>query len=1748
MAEEKEKVTSGISETPTLDIRRYEDGSYIMNYAAEDPIASRERIQEADLDGEIKRLFGYSTWDEYKKDNWKDLTRKVKRSAKTGKVVAAPTVHPFHVAYAYEEFTNNFNPNDYEIVGIPHGAQESGEKNDRVALKEFFDWGPTDEEKGAAAAQKIIDRVLKKNVSDQEKIDQLKAERDSVLLRKKQFPLDYVYGFNVTINIKITELQGGDADIEAGTRKQAAKAAMEKEKQRKAGQKLGRASAPSAGGRVMGSDVETDWFGVPTLSGEDQMFSLWKDEPPRWVNRQDLKKRIKDNPLEGSLAEIWRDMGYSEDIIDASMEPMTNIWMILSIFDMTGIMSYPYAYAAYKEFEENPDAINTALMVLSFIACIPVVGPGMAGFGTKVAREVSSKEIADVAVKVTKQLNALGKATSATPLVGHHRAIMDIVRITEDAVEAARKVPHVKNAGRWGGKSQDITKIAKDLERQNRIATGVKKSHKEFIDAAKVLANKRISQNAAAAADKLDDAILKIDDLITRTKNLPSHGGVSAAERYSEMLSIAGKQSKEMRKYAEAFRKSALIDPFSKEAIIIKKLWGTAHGKVYLTSILGAVGHAGLGIATDRPIDKTLSKYLSDLQGGKDPGPGTYTDEEIEKMEQDALNKTREELEKTLTRERTIYAPKVFALRDRFLRDGGILEQAMRNPEEQLANKNIIDRIKNKFDIKKLFNDKITDLHVRHPSGQYWKSNYKTEQDTTSSREGALKLSNINEVNNLSLLSEIRALKLQYYILPRGWRNGEWITRKEKLFARRIGANVGLSAGPAPRLPPEMAAIVSPGAIKTNVAKSNVLVWGHSQASQYGQGGAIMSQIKVAGGRVGHHKAITGFSDGPGGRFSNKRLDMEIVKVPKLEYTHAFLFLNGNTGVKGPLYKKNKKTIIDHVTGPLGISKENIVVVLPPINLDKSDYDRRPINNLAREYFNSLGIAVAPEVIGRAGDFSDDGVHLKGKSELAKETSTTLLGDVFAKNVETAELPKEGTPLESITRQQVASIVANEARKAGLDPAASLAIAYAESNMNHMAVNANTGASGVFQFMPKWKDTWKGYGMKWEQRFNPTIQAKTYAKIIKKKINRLRTKGYIENSSAAKIDPRELPIVYLSWQQGDGGVSQLMDALKSGRPVSAAQARRMKANYPKEATGDYSNPRDFLDAWIKRFEKKYRRGQSFLSGQTAPLATAAEPRPTEDISPIVNEDLGLRKFTGAGGVQAASPEKAYAQLSSIRFLNDLSKVGDGKWTIGDMTSEGGGKIMAHASHQTGLDVDVAIPYIDGTTSIFTQSDDPEKFEQSLQRRRGRDRDRVANKKWEYENYSPDRKELDVDKIFGMLAMAKEHGATLILTDNSIIEKLKQAARDKIGIAESIGDQSAEELLSLVKMLKHYRAHKDHFHIRLPLDKSLCKGEGSCNQMYLKYWNTPEKLLSYVRNNNINLADIKSTPVANIKKASKPVSFKRRRKGSAKYSYIIGDLYGNTIYDNYNENTVIAHGASMNKPILALVQLLKYRNEPDKKLNKKELDGLLAYTGHESNNVNRLISGRDPLTKSLRARRRTIGKITKEDARKYLKMLGLDPGMQIRYGDNAQTAKHFFDFMKLVHNKERIASLGIEEEASIILNYMQRNVPGVSMKDRESKKWLVFAEDMRKRGIPVNSVYGKGGLIKNGLHYSFVINEKYLLSIYSDQGSKFPGARRRLYDVIEEVLAKVLGRSLQENSKYMKIVFDLIDEVKNIGMV
>ena len=101
---------------PTLQIWKQPDGTFTVNYK-DDPLKKRSDVREQELDGFISSAFPdiYSSWEEYKKDNRSDLTRK---TVKTEDSYSAPTAHPFHVALGLDEFKTSLAADQYEIVAM----------------------------------------------------------------------------------------------------------------------------------------------------------------------------------------------------------------------------------------------------------------------------------------------------------------------------------------------------------------------------------------------------------------------------------------------------------------------------------------------------------------------------------------------------------------------------------------------------------------------------------------------------------------------------------------------------------------------------------------------------------------------------------------------------------------------------------------------------------------------------------------------------------------------------------------------------------------------------------------------------------------------------------------------------------------------------------------------------------------------------------------------------------------------------------------------------------------------------------------------------------------------------------------------------------------------------------------------------------------------------------------------------------------------------------------------------------------------------------------------------------------------------------------------------------------------------------------------------------------------------------------------------------------------------------------------
>ncbi len=267
--------------------------------------------------------------------------------------------------------------------------------------------------------------------------------------------------------------------------------------------------------------------------------------------------------------------------------------------------------------------------------------------------------------------------------------------------------------------------------------------------------------------------------------------------------------------------------------------------------------------------------------------------------------------------------------------------------------------------------------------------------------------------------------------------------------------------------------------------KANVLVFGHSQAARDKMGGALAKKIKSKGTKV---KRIA-MGGAPDGAHAGNPLDktgkglLGRIRKIKGSYTHAILLLGGNTRVPGystagrlkdqekydkyfnsefsdsaPDYKKAKIDIINHATNIMRIPKENILVMLPPIN-NNNDYSksRKLLNERARNFFKSIGVEVSPDIVSGQDDFSDN-VHMKGNSEVASKAADEALNNFDFEDFE--------PPKAAYSKVEVVKIIIEEAEKAGVDPKWAVAVAHAESKFNPVAPN-NDGFRGLFQISPR---------------------------------------------------------------------------------------------------------------------------------------------------------------------------------------------------------------------------------------------------------------------------------------------------------------------------------------------------------------------------------------------------------------------------------------------------------------------------------------------------------------------------------------------------------------------------------------------------------------------------------------------------------------------------------------------------------
>ena len=184
----------------------------------------------------------------------------------------------------------------------------------------------------------------------------------------------------------------------------------------------------------------------------------------------------------------------------------------------------------------------------------------------------------------------------------------------------------------------------------------------------------------------------------------------------------------------------------------------------------------------------------------------------------------------------------------------------------------------------------------------------------------------------------------------------------------------------------------------------------------------------------------------------------------------------------------------------------------------------RPVNFVADQVQN-----VVERVSGAADVATDHTPGAEGSAQAAARNATRSVRGALFGSDQTRGAPK-GQYTASNLRRHNQQIIAEEARKAGIDPSIMLAMAHIETggSFNERAKNPGSSASGLFQFM---KGTRGRYGLDGNTVFDARKNAAAGARMLNENRAFFR-KRFGREPSAGEL--------YLMHQQGAGGASALL--------------------------------------------------------------------------------------------------------------------------------------------------------------------------------------------------------------------------------------------------------------------------------------------------------------------------------------------------------------------------------------------------------------------------------------------------------------------------------------------------------------------------------------------------------------------------------------------------------------------------------
>ena len=231
-------------------------------------------------------------------------------------------------------------------------------------------------------------------------------------------------------------------------------------------------------------------------------------------------------------------------------------------------------------------------------------------------------------------------------------------------------------------------------------------------------------------------------------------------------------------------------------------------------------------------------------------------------------------------------------------------------------------------------------------------------------------------------------------------------------------------------------------------------------------------------------------------------------------------------------------------------------------------------------------------------------------------------------------------------------------------------------------------------------------------------------------------------------------------------------------------------------------------------------------------------------------ELNLKKLESSGDLKVLNRggiyKYSYGKEKLIADVEGLSGVADGKWFIGNLSLQKGGDSPFSKTHETGVDVDVAIPLKGGESSANAANWD--NFPENSKKAFSNVTASSESKKWKKWGTVKERKEsppipgmpdfakkelekytsftssgqIDSYKSAQLMKYFVDKGFIRVLLDRSLFNNIAYDFEENLKKGTIKED---DELLQFVKNyipnnkrtkrpLFHFKGHKDHFHFRM----------------------------------------------------------------------------------------------------------------------------------------------------------------------------------------------------------------------------------------------------------------------------------------------------------------------------------------------